>query len=397
MHRRALCAPHAFARSLSSVDRAEPSLITPESGLDPIRSPVSRRVVMLLLYVVVLGGFCEGSARIFFAALPRYLGHIPGDHSDASWRLRWIERHRGPAEINFPFDVYDPVRGWALRPALRDLPVFDGKTLSSNSKGIRGNAEYSYRKSPEAPRIGVFGDSFTFGDEVSDEETFSHRLGQLLPGTEVLNFGVHGYGDDQALLYLQQEGMKYHPDLVILGFVFADVERNVLAFRDYAKPRFVLARGKLVLENTPVPSIDDVLRAERYRLRFVDAVTILYQEMMWRSGIAERHACELTTAILEEMRRTVEAAGGRMLAVYLPVVDEINDASPGLTKGEQYFFGSCRADGLDCVSARPALLAERSGKDPLIPGKHWPPDEHLVVAEVIRAHVVEHHLLPRAH
>lgn len=359
--------------------------------------PSIRRVVMALLYVVALGVFCEGSARIFFAELPAYLGRIPGDHSEATWRLRWIERHRGPVEITFPFDAYDPLRGWALRPALTNLPVFDGKMLSSNSRGVRGNVEYAYGRSSGAARIGVFGDSFTFGDEVSDDETFSHRLEQLLPATEVLNFGVHGYGDDQALLYMQQEVVKYRPDLVILGFVFADVERNVLAFRDYAKPRFVLAHGTLVLQNTPVPTIDDVLRAERYRLRFVDAVTILYQEMMWRSGIAERHACELTTAILDEMRRTVEAAGGRMLAVYLPVVDEINDASQALTAGEQYFFGSCRAEGLDCLSARPAVLAERSGKAPLVPGKHWPPAEHLVVAEAIRDYVVEKHLLPRAH
>jgi hypothetical protein len=350
-------------------------------------------MVLVLLYLLAVGVFFEGTARIFFRELPALLGRIPGDHSDASWRLRWIERHRGPTEITFPFDRYDSARGWALRPLLTDLTVFGDKALSSNSMGIRGKAEYSYQRSPETTRIAIFGDSFTFGDEVSDDETFSHRLAQLLPSTEILNFGVHGYGHDQELLYLQQEGVKYRSDLVILGFVFADVERNILAFRDYAKPRFGLDHGKLVLENTPVPTIDQVLEADRYRLRIVDAVTILYQEAMWRSGIAERHARELTSAILEEMQSTVEVAGGRMLAVYLPVVDEINEADRAVTVGEEYFFSSCRAARIDCLSTRPALLAERSGKEPLVPGKHWPPAEHRVVAGVIRDYVVGKHLL----
>lgn len=348
---------------------------------------------MVLLYVLALAVFCEGSARVFFRALPALLGRFPGDHSEASWRLRWIERHRDPTEIAFPFDTYDPARGWALRPALTHLSVFGDKTLSSNSSGIRGDAEYTYQKAPGTRRIEVFGDSFTFGDEVSDDEAFPHRLEQLLPATEVLNFGVHGYGHDQELLLLEQEGVKYRSDLVILGFVFADVERNILAFRDYAKPRFVLDHGKLVLENTPVPTIDAVLEADRYRLRFVDAMTIFYQEALWRSGIAQRQARELTTAILEEMRHTIEATGGRMLILYLPVVEEINDTSRARTEGEEYFFAYCRAAGIDCLSTRPALLAERVGKHRLVPGKHWPPAEHLVVAEAVRDYVLEKHLL----
>jgi hypothetical protein len=40
----------------------------------------------------------------------------------------------------------------------------------------------------------ILGDSFTFGDEVSDNETYSYYLQQMLPHTEVINMGVHGYG-----------------------------------------------------------------------------------------------------------------------------------------------------------------------------------------------------------
>lgn len=357
--------------------------------------PAARRTALLLLYVAVLGVFFEGSARVFFRVLCSYKGGVPGDHADAAWRLRWIERHRAQTEITFPFDVYDSDRGWALKPSLTNVPVFDQKRLSTNAKGIRGGVEYAYQKPPGTKRIGVFGDSFTFGEEVSDDETFADRLGRLMPAAEVLNFGVHGYGHDQMLVYLQREGVKYGLDLVVLGFVYPDVERNVLAFRDFAKPMFGLERGALVLLNTPVPTIDEVVRWEPYRLRFADLVTILYQEGAWRSGSREQAARRLTTAIVKEMQRTVESNGGRMLAAYLPVVDEINHADPDPTDGERYFFAACAEQGLPCMSTRTAILAEHAGKPPLVPGKHWPAAEHLATAVAIRDYVVEKQLLER--
>jgi hypothetical protein len=99
------------------------------------------------------------------------------------------------------------------------VAVFDGKTLNSNSKGLRGKAEHEYQRTAGKRRILVLGDSFTFGEEVSDDETFPHYLESALPNTEVVNFGVQGYGHDQMLLCLKEEGVKYYPDIVILDFL----------------------------------------------------------------------------------------------------------------------------------------------------------------------------------
>jgi hypothetical protein len=41
----------------------------------------------------------------------------------------------------------------------------------------------------------------------------------MLPHTEVINMGVHGYGHDQMLILFGEEGVKYEPDIVILGFL----------------------------------------------------------------------------------------------------------------------------------------------------------------------------------
>lgn len=59
--------------------------------------------------------------------------------------------------------------------------------------------------SPADPAlISSFGDSMTFGDEVNDSETWQFYLSGLTD-TRVLNYGVGGYGLDQALLKLRRE------------------------------------------------------------------------------------------------------------------------------------------------------------------------------------------------
>ena len=113
--------------------------------------------------------------------------------------------------------------------------------------------EYAEPKPDGVMRVLVFGDSLTFGDEVTDDETYVAHLQTMLPGTEVLNLGVHGYGHDQMLLYLKEVGARYKPDVILLGFTTIDMERNLLGFRDFMKPRFDLVRDHLVLRNTPIP------------------------------------------------------------------------------------------------------------------------------------------------
>jgi len=51
---------------------------------------------------------------------------------------------------------------------------------------------------------------------VSDNETYSYYLQKMLPNAEIINMGVHGYGHDQMLIYLEEEGVKYKPDIFII-------------------------------------------------------------------------------------------------------------------------------------------------------------------------------------
>ncbi len=50
-----------------------------------------------------------------------------------------------------------------------------------------------------------------------------------------------------------EEGIKYTPDIVVLGFIQPDMSRNMLNFRDFAKPKFKLRNKELKLTASPVP------------------------------------------------------------------------------------------------------------------------------------------------
>jgi hypothetical protein len=342
-------------------------------------------------YAVFLVLLFEGGARAFLSVEPlrkRVLGM-----DDASQRLRFV--HRPAARgLYYSFDDPHPVRGWALRPNLVDARVFKGKRLGSNSRGARGRREHLCPKPKGVFRILVFGDSFTFGEGVSDEETYAARLEERLPGAEVVNLGVHGYGHDQMLLYLKEVGAAYEPDVVVLGFVHDDMERNRLAFRDFAKPRFELRGGRLVLTAVPVPTPEAVLAAEPWRSKFKDLFTMLSARVRERVSLAARERNLLTTALLDEFQRTVEGMGSRPLLAYLPVWDEL-EAPPGArTAGEAFFIPYCAERRVAHVLLRKAFLAEHDGGTPLKATGHWGPAEHEIAARGLRDALVKEGLAP---
>ena len=190
---------------------------------------------------------------------------VLGD-DNSSWRLFWVVLHRQHEEWTGKYATFHPTRGWAVMPDVKNMtPFAKGKFVNTNSKGLRGATEYPYARTPGKQRILVLGDSFTFGTDVSDDETYSHDLESALPNTEVLNLGVQGYGQDQMLLYLKEEGVKYHPDVVILGYLNMDTYRNLWKFFAFAKPKFDMTPEGLKLTNVPVPTPEQVLAEEPYR------------------------------------------------------------------------------------------------------------------------------------
>jgi len=342
-----------------------------------------RKIVFLFGYLIFLVFLLEGSARLAFL-IPQIAKHLHANE-DYTYIRNWVNEHKKfRIDAYYLFDVYDDSRGWRTKPNVTALKVFDNKILNTNSQGLRGKQEFSLTRDRQKLRILILGDSFTFGDEVSDDETYSHYLQQLLPQAEVINMGVHGYGHDQMLLLLKQEGLKYQPDIVILGFLGLDMSRNILRFRDFAKPRFTLEGGKLKLTGTPVPSPEEILKWDWARPRILDVFSLLNHAVTKFFGIQKRQMRNITTAILTDMINVVVGIHAVPVFAYLPRGKEIGSRKT-VTDEEAYLFSVCRASKkAKCFSVRPLFIDKRAKGERFKAGGHWDPAGHRVVAEAIK-------------
>lgn len=149
---------------------------------------------------------------------------------------------------------FDPLLGWSPRPDTCAVSRRTGHKVQYciNSLGLRG-PETTYEKPLGRFRIVLLGDSRSFGYGVPVEQHFSQLLEGYFQNLEVINLGVDGYGVDQSLLRLRQEGLRFEPDLVLAYVAHYRNERHMKTkIWGAGKPRFVLEDGELVLENQPV-------------------------------------------------------------------------------------------------------------------------------------------------
>ena len=137
----------------------------------------------------------------------------------------------------------------------------------ADSHGIRSDREYTLTPSVNKFRISTFGDSFTEGAEVTNKETWEEELTNINPLFEVINFGVGGYGTDQAYLRYIKDGIKYNSHIVFLGLLTENIHRSVSTFRPFyvpnsmfplGKPRFIVKDDKLQLIENPIQDVSQL-------------------------------------------------------------------------------------------------------------------------------------------
>lgn len=179
---------------------------------------------------------------------------------------------------------YDELLGWRLRPqaiGVNRSKEFDHE-IRTNSHGFRDD-ESKYERGPAERRIVLFGDSFAMGWGVRRGELFADLLEEILPGTEVINLSVSGYGTDQEVLLYENEGSRYEADIVLLALLVGnDITDNIRRGR-YNKPYFLPAGDGLELHGVPVPYLVrnerkvPVTPVEEYRLHdWLDGHSSLY-------------------------------------------------------------------------------------------------------------------------
>jgi len=317
------------------------------------RSAGDRKALWLLLAinvsaVLVCFGLAEVSLRVIAHPDPLgvRIGEIPLVPYDwkafTSTNLSYLNRSRSDTS----FFVEDPLLGWTVGSSRESQ---DGMYKSS-TEGLRSMRRgETLGTKPFTQRIALFGDSFTFGMDVPFEQSWSHHLALNLPAAQVLNFGVDGYGVDQAYLRFKRDGAQWAPWVSVLSFIQDDLYRcaSVYPFLrgweyPFSKPRFIQDGGKLQLLNVPnlppgtifasrsiweLPLLDLDLQFDPYRwkqhpLRGSYLLRLIATEFpVWPVRTAQTSdevIAQLGSRLIEEFVTTARDRGTEPLIVYLP-------------------------------------------------------------------------------
>jgi lysophospholipase L1-like esterase len=213
-----------------------------------------RKLLLLTISVIIGLLIGEGIIRLLFR---KTLVLFPRYHTDAVYGDFKIRRVR--SNMIFSHTSYDG--------------TFHFKT---NNKGFRSDTDINYKKDDGEIRVLSLGDSHTQGYEVNQNETFSDVTETVLKSKgincTVINGGVSGFSTAEELLMLENEGYKYKPDYVVLGFYANDFEDNLRTHL------FDLKNDSLVIRNREyIPGVNIQNKLYKYWLfRFLGEHSYLY-------------------------------------------------------------------------------------------------------------------------
>ena len=265
-----------------------------------------------------------------------------------------IVRIVSPQKLSLNVTQWDPYVGFVNIPNVEGFSKTQDFIMhvKINSLGLR-DREFELSKPSGTFRIGVFGDSFTFGEGVQNEEAYPKVLEKILKrdtlliksqtNVEVINFGLGKTGTSQQLALYQKEGTKYELDCVILGFLSGN------DFTDNIGGVFSLHDDKLMHNATNYSSVRKIQRI-LYRIPFyrwlaghshlvnlfrktatlLDDSARMQQAALDQGGIGGKDSDEehlmihLTLRLIEEFQREVRRNGSSFLIVNFPERDQKN-------------------------------------------------------------------------
>ena len=347
-------------------------------------------------------------------------------------------------ETEFVFFEYDQFLGWKNKPLAEGyLTIPDSKTfVKINSKGLR-DREHSYSRKRGIFRILALGDSFTWGYGVDLEDAFVKKLDVFLGDKfEVINAGVAAYGTDQELVYLEKEGLKYKPDVILVNFANNDFRWDNHADKHgyYPKPRFILENEQLRLANVPLPDfkgdkwealvqkqasdleghgakdtktkkrgfkaflkrntkvypvLSKSLKSLRYKLlrklRTIPKIGRAFSKMRL-SFDDDKVDLEITKAMFLKIKEDAAAIGAEMAVFIIPyrsALEKLPD--PGINEFIEFF----KQNGIPCLYPYERFLQESQKGRKLFfdHDDHWSTEGHLIAAEEIHSFLKKERLI----
>ena len=304
---------------------------------------------------------------------------------------------RGVAEY---LQVRDPLLGWPSPRAFGIEPL--------DSSGARLLPAFP---APGQACVSAYGDSFVFGDEVAAADAWSNQLALRL-GCRVANYGVNGYGTDQAYLRFQAlpgDESSY----AVLGVFTNDIVRNVNQLRNLLapahevglKPRFDIdehgALYLLPLPSFPTDQLEDVIRRPEhylkddyfvpggpagvvrasfpYSLTIVRALwsyklnAVIQNESPYADFYAEQHPSRALPITLGICQKFIEEATTRNKSALVVMFPSRNDLEAFATQGRwiyQSLIDALTQEGGAVLNLGPHLLAGLRGREPAALFKH---------------------------
>lgn len=299
----------------------------------------------------------------------------------AEFLVRFLRPEWQPPPVRgVPFLRPDSRLGWRLREGWRgpfSLPHRTTQVVIS-AQGLRDDT-YAPLPAPGRRRVLLLGDSMAWGFGVEKQESFDTLLESRFPDLDVVNDSVPGYGTDQELLILEEQGLSFHPDLVLLLFHPNDLLNNTWPRQyGYPKPVFRIDGGDLRLENVPVPG------GPLYELgtRTLRRSFILHE--IWKRAMeptqdlhaSPKLAWDVTERLLVRMRGVATKSGAGFAVITFPWGDDTTNRM--LARVDEIID----RNGITRIDLAPALAGRvASLLDPAT--QHWTPEGHRVVADAL--------------
>jgi hypothetical protein len=350
----------------------------------PPRRRLSRRRKLLfaLVPLTALLVVAEFAARSFRAGR----SHAPfGGGSYRDQRIDLIRR-------GFPA-AHDPELGYIPRPGFASADNRWGAMVTIDAQGLRSNGPQP-RPAGERGVLAV-GDSFTFGDQVADADTWPAGLERQLQ-RPVWNGGVFGYSFAQTVLRAEQLLERLPVDTLVVSLIPDDIKRCEQSKRFTEIPWFDLVNGALVPKNVPVPDTDRSPLDQQY-VRKLMGHSALLDTLCWNAfprwwvgdqrevWVHEpgtgRVICELLLARLQQRCQA------RSLRLLLVLQDYLRPGERATADALQ-FVASARASGvetLDLASRFGELVAQEPSLQQRWFAGHMTPAGNAWVAEQIAA------------
>jgi len=197
---------------------------------------------------------------------------------------------------------YNDVLGYRFIPNIKARIQHEsgGYLLQTNSSGFRCKHDFLVHKKNNINRILLFGDSFTAGDGVSDNNRYGEILEGKINDLEVFNYGLSGSGTDQQYLAYQTFAKEIDHNILVIAVLVENIRRVASHYRYYnndqgekllfAKPFYELENDELILKQCPPAKVpieeNDLPNSEKKRIDTGGRFQLL-RKLVVKAGIKE--------------------------------------------------------------------------------------------------------------